>query len=60
MPTAITASAPRMRRQLPASSSRISAIRSMSALPTGSAAARQALVISRAGVVITISSWANS
>ena len=40
MPTPITASAPAIRRQLPASSSRISAMSNMSAVPTGSAAAR--------------------
>ena len=60
MPTPITASVPAIRRQLPASSSRISAMSNMSAVPTGSAAARHTLEISSAGVVITTSSCANS
>src|SRR4051812_15907445 len=57
-PTKLTA--PSTRRQLPTSARRSTADRIMKPMPTGSAAARQTFGISSAGVVIKLSSEANS
>ena len=54
------ATAPSTRRQLPTSARRSTADRIMKPMPTGSAAARQTFGISSAGVVMKLSSEANS
>ena len=60
MTTPTSATAPRTSRQLPTRSSRSSTVRIISPEPIGRAAARQMLEISSAGVVMKVSSAANS